>query len=53
MDGIGFLLFRLMNQGIVLLFFVGDFLMIELRSDILRSLERLLHLLGELIDAHN
>src|SRR6202011_3211648 len=32
--------------------FVGNFLMIELRSDILRRLQRLLHLLGELVDAH-
>src|SRR6266446_4050944 len=31
---------------------VGNFLMIELRSDILRRLQRLLHLLRELIDAH-
>jgi hypothetical protein len=27
--------------------------MIELRSDILRRLERFLHLLGELVDAHS
>jgi hypothetical protein len=31
---------------------VADFLMIELRSDILRRLERFLHLLGELVDPH-
>ena len=32
---------------------VADFLMIKLRSDVLRGLERFLHLLGELVDAHN
>src|SRR5437588_5753425 len=31
---------------------VGDFLMIELRSDILRRLQRFLHLLRKFIDAH-
>jgi hypothetical protein len=31
---------------------VANFLMIELRSDILSRLQRFLHLLGELIDAH-
>ena len=33
--------------------FVRYFLMIELRSDILRRLQRLLHLLGEPVNAHN
>ena len=32
--------------------FVRDFLMIELRSDILRGLQRFLHLLRKFIDAH-
>src|SRR5207302_1578161 len=32
---------------------VGNFLMIELRSDVLRRLQRFLHLLSELIDTHN
>jgi hypothetical protein len=32
---------------------VRDFLMIKLRSDVLRGLERFLHFLGELVDAHN
>jgi len=32
--------------------FVGDFLMVRLRSEVLRRLERFLHLLGELIDPH-
>src|SRR4029077_17134449 len=31
---------------------VADFLMIKLRSDVLRRLERFLHLLGELVDGH-
>src|SRR4029077_10545599 len=31
---------------------VTDFLMIKLRSDVLRGLERFLHFLGELVDAH-
>src|SRR6266403_944124 len=30
---------------------VADFLMIKLRSDVLRGLERFLHLLGELVDS--
>src|SRR5260370_12358428 len=32
---------------------VGDFLMIKLRSDVLRGLERLLHFLGEPVNAHS
>jgi hypothetical protein len=32
--------------------FVGNFLIIGLRSQILRRLQRLLHFLGELVDAH-
>jgi hypothetical protein len=32
--------------------FVGDFLMIELRRDILRRLERFLHFLREPVDPH-
>jgi hypothetical protein len=31
---------------------IGDFLMIELRSDVLRRLQRLLHLLREPVDPH-
>ena len=33
--------------------FVGNFLMVRLRSEVLRCLERLLHLLGELVDPHD
>jgi hypothetical protein len=32
---------------------VADFLVIKLRSDVLRRLERFLHLLGEFVDPHD
>src|SRR2546429_6281566 len=32
--------------------FVRNFLMVRLRSEVLRRLERFLHLLGELVDPH-